>query len=354
MPAVVLKKDKDNEVEWNIESFRSAINIFGHMQQSTLPETAAGPQDDAEVDSTPSYATLRIAINAFYEQFNQRKKAEYAAREAKRVLSGAQTSVTATVKSHVMFSTIDRPSPHAPSSYHPRYTPTVWHDAGHQQEPPPIMMQYALKPWAPPTKSPDEPASTPKKPPKKVRPKLGDDHEMRRKDILDELAWEHPTVTLDLGTLNKNVAAAFQDRPSLESKLRPRSVVSCIRGAVREALDVKRQCQELVPPTTSSKEGEEEEDNVEDGHSEGNRTAFLQSFLAFLYSRNMPLDKGSGPASRFIRRLQELDLFPMVDRDAIRTIKEYRPSFLVRSAASQLAEELKRQYNHGAKQLAEQ
>ena len=302
------------------------------------------------------------------------------------------------VKSHIMFSTVDRPNPQSLSSYRPRYTPTVWLDAGHEQEPPDIMFQYAWKPpkkspssEPPSSESPDGPSSTPKEPAKKVRPKLEQDRELGRKDILDELAWEHPTVTLDLGTLNKNVAAAFEGRPTAASKSKSKSVVSCIRGAVREALSVKRHCQELignyveavffphaagerrphepvaeidpddtlilndicphVPPKASSKN---EDDGIEDGHGQGKSTAFLQSFLAFLYSGNMPQDRGLGPVSRFIRRLQKLKLFPETDRGAINITKEYTPSFLVRSVASQLAAELKRQYKHGAKELAQQ
>ncbi|KAG0007792.1 hypothetical protein BGZ80_004221 [Entomortierella chlamydospora] len=219
MPAVVLKKDKDNEVEWNIESFRNTINIFGHMQQSTLPETATGPQDDAEVDCTPSYMTPRIVIDAFYEQFNERKKAA----RGKAVCNLIACPL-------IPFECVDEPEGNKTAPY---------------------SLQILLQ-------------------------------------------------------------------------------IECCPA-----------CRPQVSSTTSSKEGEEEEDSVEDCHGEGNRTVFLQSFLAFLHSKDMPQDKGSGPVSRFIRRLQELDPLPATDRDALRTTKEYSLSFLVRSVASQLAAELK-------------
>ncbi|KAF9147238.1 hypothetical protein DFQ26_003074, partial [Actinomortierella ambigua] len=114
-------------------------------QEALLPEvsrdnTRVDSVDSVDpVDSVPSYETLRSAMDAFFEQLNQYKKAAYAARVEKRALSGAQAPAVATVNPHIMFSTVDRPNPQTSSLYHTRYTPTVWYDNGHRQDPPPIM-----------------------------------------------------------------------------------------------------------------------------------------------------------------------------------------------------------------------
>ncbi|KAG0074412.1 hypothetical protein BGZ93_004505, partial [Podila epicladia] len=118
---------------------------------------------------------------------------------------------------------------------------------------------------------------------------------------------------------------------------------------------------QLCPRLASKELAEDDEhDNVvEDGHGEGKKTHFLQTFLTFLYSGNMPLASGLGVAATvnsFIHRLQDLDLLPKSDKletEIIKNIKDFTPSSLVRSVATQLSAELKRQYKHGCKALSE-
>ncbi|KAG0008744.1 hypothetical protein BGZ80_003113, partial [Entomortierella chlamydospora] len=80
----------------------------------------------------------------------------------------------------------------------------------------------------------------PKKPPAPIQPKLEEDVLPGRKDIKVALTWEHPIITLDLGTLTENVRAVLKD-DSLSD-----SVLQCIRGAVRVASKTKRQGQEVI------------------------------------------------------------------------------------------------------------
>ncbi|KAG0220882.1 hypothetical protein BGW42_008609, partial [Actinomortierella wolfii] len=56
-------------------------------------------------------------------------------------------------------------------------------------------------------------------------------------DLVRAMAWEHPTVTLDVGTLRANVSRAVAPHDA---------AVECIQRAVREASAIKRRCQELI------------------------------------------------------------------------------------------------------------
>ncbi|KAF8937409.1 hypothetical protein BGZ47_009060 [Haplosporangium gracile] len=166
-------------------------------------------------------------------------------------------------------------------------------------------------------------------------------------------------------------------------------IVSGVQETVREALFIKRRGQAVFYPrhapgeqcpkdslvvTNSmdmaildqlcprllSKEldkGDKQNNVVEDGHGEGKKTHFLKTFLAFLYSGNIPLASSTGVAATvnsFIRRLQELNFLLKPDRlkAEIKNIKDFTPGYLVRLVASQLSAELERQYMYGCKELS--
>lgn len=200
--------------------------------------------------------------------------------------------------------------------------------------------------------------------------------------MLDEMMWEHPTVTLDLGSLKENVKAMVSDSDASQE------IIDSIQEAVREASSTKRRGQELIGkyiqavfyprpapgeqrpknplavtnsadmaildqlcPRLALKElakDDEHDNGVEDGHGEGKKTHFLLTFLTFLYSGNMPSASNAGVAATvnsFIRRLQDLNLLPKSDKpeaEIIKNIKDFTPNFLVRSVATQLSAELKR------------
>ncbi|KAG0294738.1 hypothetical protein BGZ98_001649 [Dissophora globulifera] len=163
-----------------------------------------------------TYGALSKRMDQFNVAFDAHKKKAYETRVVKRILSGAPVSATATVDCHIILSTIDRLSSQTSSLYHPRYTPAVWYDNGHRQDLPSVMHQGKWKARAKSrsSESMDEPDESDKaiKLPTAAKPELAQELEMSRKVILDHIAFEHPTVTLDLGTLRKNVAAAFEER----------------------------------------------------------------------------------------------------------------------------------------------
>ncbi|KAF9149738.1 hypothetical protein DFQ26_001845, partial [Actinomortierella ambigua] len=316
-----------------------------------------------------------------------------------------------------MFATVDRPSSANASAYRPRYSAKVRYEPTQRREPPPVMLQHKLKPWKPPPVTSNDAEPKSKKPPAPIRPQIHDCLERGR--MLDEMMWEHPTVTLDLGGLKENVNAVVSDPDTSQT------ITNCIQEAVREASSVKRRGQELIgkyilevfyprpgpseprpdlpqvvtnstdiavldqlcPRFAPSKSGrdEEKDSDVEDGLGEGQKTRFLQMFLNFLYSGNTPIlrlpkvtptastPSASGSsttvkklsavskpsvattATNFIYRLQELNLLPTPDKSKVpttRNIVAFAPSSLVRSVATQLSAELKRQYMVGCEELS--
>ncbi|KAG0195786.1 hypothetical protein BGX28_000635, partial [Mortierella sp. GBA30] len=309
-------------------------------------------------------------------------------------LLGAQAASTTVSRPKNMFATVDKRSSANASRYRPRYAVKVRYEPTQQHEPPSAMLQYKLKPWNSPPDKPDAPELKAKKPPAPIKPQIHGKFE--RKEMLDAMMWEHPTVMLDLGDLKENVKAAVSD--SDVSQL----IVSTIQEAVREASSIKRKGQELIgkyiqavfypclspgeqrlkdpraianstdisildhlcPRLVSKEQGQDDEQDssAEDGHGEGKKTHFLQTFLTFLYSDNMPLaprSSSSGVAAlviTFIHRLQDLKLLPRPDKPQVEIVKkskDFTPSFLIRSVASQLSAELRRQYRHGCKKLSE-
>ena len=290
------------------------------------------------------------------------------------------------------FLTIDKPNSIQSHTHRPRYTPKVRHEPTQKQAPPQISLQYTLKAWKQPPEQATLEDLTPKKPPAPIQPKLEEAILPGRKDIMKALTWEHPTVALDLGSLTKNTCAVLKDDGLSDS------VVQCIRGAVRAASNTKRRCQEVIGryledvffprpapndprpkvPTTaissedqsfldwlcprlSSKqtiEATDDDDGIEDGSSDDNNTVFLRCFLTFLYSDNLPNSgsKTGQATTKFIRRLQQLTILSGSSEQSaekVKNVKEYTPSYLVRSVASQLGAELKRHYRYGSIQLSE-
>ncbi|KAG0342296.1 hypothetical protein BG004_005704 [Podila humilis] len=314
-------------------------------------------------------------------------------------------STAAVNKPPNMFATTDRPSFVNSSTYRSRYSAKVRYEPTLQHEPPPVMVQYELKPWKPGSKKPVAPQQTSNKPPLPIRPQVQGCLEWGQ--MLDEMMWEHPTYSLDLGGLKENIESVVADSDSSHA------ITECIQQAVREALSVKRRAQELIgkyisdmfyprpatggprpkdtqpvtnstdiaiqdllcPRITSTSIKDEGSDNIEDGHGEGNKTCFLQAFLRLLYSGNMPIlrlqersymnttptisdpstaakeiskprkPSVSATVQSFIYRLQDLGLLPVPDKQQDESCKmPFTTSSIVRSAATQLSADLKRHY----------
>lgn len=260
-----------------------------------------------------------------------------------------------------------------------------------EQPAPAISKQYAVKPWKVPPEKPKEPvlATRPKKP-APIKPQIGEDDPFERKQIMDALSFEHPVVTLKLDRLTPNVRAVVKDDSVTNT------IVNCIRGAVRVAWETKRRGQVLiglyledlfyrrptpdaarpaVPVTTISDEdltildalcprlyfeemdASDDQGFSGDGDDGGSNTDFILCFLIYLYSGNLPRNNSKAGASvnTFIRRLQDMHHLGKheQDRGKPRNIKEYTPSNVVRSVASQLSAELRRHYKTGAQEISE-
>ncbi|KAF9383425.1 hypothetical protein CPC16_008919 [Podila verticillata] len=304
--------------------------------------------------------------------------------------AGSGLDTNAEPKSTNPFDTLDKPDPDRSHQYRPRYSPKVRYEPSEEQPPPAISTQYLLKPWKELPKKPSLPKPTKKKP-AAIKTEIGEDNRFGRKEMMDALSFEHPTVTLNLDCLSSNVHTI------VENDLIAKAIIERIRGAVRVAWETKRRCQILIGlyledlfypaptpgaprpavpvakisqqdqaildnlcPRLSSKEMNGDEDDVgpaEDGRDDGSNASFIRSFLCFLYSGNPPDKSKIGSAvNTFIGRLQEmghLEKSQGAKVDMLKNVKEYTPNFVVRSVASQLSAELKRHYKHGAKKVSE-
>jgi hypothetical protein len=112
-----------------------------------------------------------------------------------------------------------------------------------EHEPPDILKQFVSKPWTAPPESPEEPPSPPKpKPkPKKDPPSL---HNMEKDELVEELQWQHPTRTLDVGTINSNATRALA-KESLPPEFLPR-IKTCLSRSTQLAIKTKRTCQQAI------------------------------------------------------------------------------------------------------------
>ncbi|KAF9290374.1 hypothetical protein BGZ88_007373, partial [Linnemannia elongata] len=229
-----------------------------------------------------------------------------------------------------------------------------------------------------------------------------------KQKYLKSLSWHHPTSSLEVGLLEPNTKRVFTDRPDLQQ-----AVVDCIRDASTKAVDVKRQAQRLIGgfietlKTRIENEVAEARDDVsegetlsetkrleirrkavtddervileylggkvkpkEDGDGENStdgsqqhsddtdldekgdkQVHFLQSFLTYLYSNNLP-NKNSeiGKAvDGFVAMLVKFGLFAVTrSRGEINQRTPFTPTHLVRSVVGNLAWELKNMYQGGS------
>lgn len=258
-----------------------------------------------------------------------------------------------------------------------------------EHDPPKGMKQYKWKPWTKPPESPVDLDTGTKSKSKATETESSLSTattvvaDMDKRQLVRALCWEHPTVTLDIGTLSANVNEVLKDEPALQQE-----VLDCIRKAVRLAAEIKRSCQRLIglylerltvpgvlqpsdtdvldhicpriaPKTTDpaadrTDNDEEDKDASDLGGNGDKQEQFLAALLRYLYSGNYPKRQGVGNVvNTFIIRLEDLMLLNKGDRSAIRTTMAYKPSDLVRSVASQLSVELKRIYRKGSYELHE-
>jgi len=261
------------------------------------------------------------------------------------------------------------------------------------------MKQYKLKPWKaknePPDKAPTAPVTNEPKPPRRG-PRLPPVDRMTKAQLVKALAWEHPMVTLNIGTLPANVRNALKANDDsrdpielAEDSAVAKEAIDCVRAIVKEANRIKRKCQGLFGvyferinrdgATSDDKEilneicspiPQEMTDNTasdtlqsqdsttldnEDDNSD-RQVQFIGCFMRYLYSNNFPRNTGIGIiVNRFIIRLEQMRLHkPVRARGSIDEKQDFSSSELVRSASVQLAVEMKKIYWHGSIQLLEQ
>ncbi|KAF9895897.1 hypothetical protein BX616_008590, partial [Lobosporangium transversale] len=65
--------------------------------------------------------------------------------------------------------------------------------------------------------------------------------EMDKTDLVRAMQYEHPTRTLDIGTVNGNLNRILTDKPQLRSKIK-----ACLQEVVRHASKTKRTCQRAI------------------------------------------------------------------------------------------------------------
>ncbi|KAF9915037.1 hypothetical protein FBU30_002207, partial [Linnemannia zychae] len=382
----VSTKQMVGEVEWSIDSYADAYEVFVNMHQQVANHQSLATET---IDSaTLSFSNLQLRKRQVLVLNAKRKQAAYNERKARRA---AQSLNVPQPKPTNPFLAINKPNPNQPHIHRPRYTPKVRYEPTNKQEPPPVYVQHSWKPWKQRPELEVAKGSSSKKPPAPIRPIL-EGAIPGRKDIKAALDWEHPIVTLRLGLLTKNVRATLKDESIADS------VVQCIRGAINAASLTKRNGQEIIgryleavffpkpspetprpkaPVTAISSEDlncldwlcsrlpskeaiELDEDNakLDDGSNDDKNTPFLQAFLTYLYSDNLASSRSKvGEAvNKFIFRLQQLNILSASTRPSVektRNVKEYTPSFLIRSVASQVGAELKRHYRHGSVKLSE-
>ncbi|KAF9343858.1 hypothetical protein BGX26_005115, partial [Mortierella sp. AD094] len=257
--------------------------------------------------------------------------------------------------------------------------------------------QDLTKPYKEPERKPDKPKSKSK--PKPAPKSLSDSTAKTDKlGIARMMNYQHPTISLYIGTLSANVKRALPNQDRLQQE-----VMSVHSKAASEAARIKRQAQmligkyieclvekglerldaedqkflDLLCPRVIMKdvknnaddatedddddelaclveedyddEEDRDEDNSDLGGQGGDGNAqrlFLSSFLVHLYSGNLPTKP---EAAKFIDRLKGLHPYnPPRTRAEINQTMPFRPTDLVRSVVGQLKGELKRMYKRGA------
>ncbi|KAF9405378.1 hypothetical protein BGZ76_006596, partial [Entomortierella beljakovae] len=243
------------------------------------------------------------------------------------------------------------------------------------------MKEYKLKPWKAIPDKPIDTTDTNKSDKKKSQPSQynpKDPKNMMRPGLVKSMLYQHPLVTLDVGTLALNARNAVDEDLA-------REVTERLKLAVRTAGDVKRKCQQLIgcyieflfekgkfcedkdrplldsicprisKSVTSSEDAMEEEEmeNAQNQSEEDKRAPlnFILPLLKYLYSGNIPRFK---PAEMFIARVEELGILEKGrSKGDINVFMCFTPSSLLRSTASSLSTELKKLYIRGTWELHE-
>lgn len=318
------------------------------------------------------------------------------------------TAATAAVMPTATISTTE-PSEKAVKDpvHRPRY---VWKTRSRllQHEPPATMMQYKLKPWkaVPEQPSGSEVVEKDKDEGEDLSETLGESNTKEdRKDIkkmskiglIRCFGYEHPVVTLDVGTLHANIRRALTEdsipvpneatssltikATTNQSSLTPELITNHINKAANAAALAKRKLQRLVGgfihvlfsttgaikasdreildhicprPETSADtnavpvvEGKKKKKRA--AKSKYNQIGFIGMLTRCLYSGNPPGLNGVGEDVRqFLKRAEDLGLLPKREFQPTRNVMEFPAMTVTRSIACDLGAQFSRMYNNGS------
>ncbi|KAK3822858.1 MAG: hypothetical protein J3Q66DRAFT_437301 [Benniella sp.] len=216
----------------------------------------------------------------------------------------------------------------------------------------------------------------------------------QKQPLLKCMNWEHPTSTLDIGTISANIRGAVLNPPRFESlSIDPESqrndvaseVERCIKDVVKYASETKRTCQllvagfieeigrlgeinesdrallDLVCPRISVKktEGGDTPENNEDDITlqppKDGQTGFLYTLLIYLYSGTCNFGSWSGgQVVRFINRAHEFGLCPAVNSRHRPAQMPYPGSSFLAPVATEIGREYHRHFINGTREIHEQ
>ena len=185
-----------------------------------------------------------------------------------------------------------------------------------------------------------------------------------KKTIMKTMGVEHPTISMDIGTLEANAMRANADTAQ--------EVTRIFNEIVEIVASTKRRCQlligkyielvtasaqlladdkallDLMCPRILKSDLESSNDNdqaVVDETEESDQQKFYSSLMTYLHSNNLPQNKN---ALKFVSRLETLGLVEKKDRGALNSLANYPGTNLFRTAGGQLARELESHYKNGA------
>ncbi|KAF9918840.1 hypothetical protein FBU30_011263 [Linnemannia zychae] len=331
-----------------MESFSSALRVFHYQQQSRFQTTESHSEaiinnntvDDNPVppdsfDLTDDQQTISHVTSGGSADYNHPTQATYESLRSK-TLRRKQP------KNHNRYCI--PPPPQISSEHHHRPAYSFRHRTQRvEHDPPPAMVQLKPKPHK-------EPPILKAQTIQRKKPSIRGPITSSCKDhILRQLAFEHPTVSLPIGTLQGKVNEIIGQY--LEIIFNTGTKVEPSDRVFMDAL-----CERL-----SGYEEEEEEDLDEDsdlGVKGDQQQQFLQMFMNFLFSGEYP---GKGRSSVMIDTVNDfisrLDKLGLLDDYPISQSSSHGPKYaassITRAVACQVKAELKRHYSYGSKTLVE-
>ncbi|KAF9574621.1 hypothetical protein EC968_006036 [Mortierella alpina] len=362
-------------------TFEEALRVFAHLTQTPRQSAAVERAQDSVIVTHSAVVARYARACQKYEEL----KAQNSKQKTTTPAEPVQNSLQGSGRRFNRYRTVVGPPGQGHQSPKPRARYSIRIRRRRALEPePPIMKRYEWKAFKEQPQSPDTPP--PKKPkkaktPKKPRPPLKID----KMSLVRALSYEHPAASLEVGTLKANAKEAIGNDPDLVDEL-----VSCIRGAARQAGNIKRKTQRLlglyieqiqrhgvqpcdVPildllcPRITPKEpsrpeaaeeqdedGDQNEDEICEEGKENSTMKFVSALMRYVYSGKQPKATGVGPmVSAFIRRLEQLGIWARNNSSTPPSQPEYRPTDLVRSVASQLSFEIRKMYRQGTYEISD-